>query len=51
MGGLELLKRLKGHRLPAIMITSSSDVAIAVQAIKAGASDFIEGSSGESVGA
>ena len=42
MGGLELLKRLKGHRLPAIMITSSSDVAIAVQAIKAVASDFIE---------
>ncbi len=44
MNGLELLRQLKeaGHRLPAIMITGSSDVAMAVEAMKAGASDFIE---------
>jgi two-component system, chemotaxis family, CheB/CheR fusion protein len=44
MNGLELLQRLSdaGHRLPAIMITGSSDVPMAVQAMKAGASDFIE---------
>jgi two-component system, chemotaxis family, CheB/CheR fusion protein len=44
MNGLALLARLHdaGHRLPAIMITGTSDVAIAVQAMKAGASDFIE---------
>lgn len=44
MNGIELLQRLKdtGRRLPAIMITGNSDVPIAVQAMKAGASDFIE---------
>jgi two-component system CheB/CheR fusion protein len=44
MSGLELLQRLSdaGHRLPAIMITGHSDVSTAVQAMKAGASDFIE---------
>ena len=44
MSGLELLRRLgdAGHRLPAIMITGNSDVSIAVQAMKAGALDFIE---------
>ena len=44
MNGLELLRRLgdAGHRLPAIMITGNSDVPMAVQAMKAGASDFIE---------
>ncbi len=44
MTGLELLARLReaGHRLPAIMITGNSDVSIAVHAMKAGASDFIE---------
>ncbi|WP_020177337.1 chemotaxis protein CheB [Methyloferula stellata] len=44
MGGLELLQRLHdaGHRLPAIMITGNSDVPMAVQAMKAGALDFIE---------
>jgi two-component system, chemotaxis family, CheB/CheR fusion protein len=44
MGGLELLRRLHdaGHRLPAIMITGNSDVPMAVQAMKAGASDFLE---------
>ena len=44
MNGLALLAHLHdaGHRLPAIMITGSSDVPMAVQAMKAGASDFIE---------
>ena len=44
MKGVELLRRLRasGHTLPAIVITGSSDVAIAVDAMKAGASDFIE---------
>ena len=44
MDGVELLQKLRerGHSLPAIMITGNSDVAIAVQAMKAGASDFIE---------
>jgi two-component system CheB/CheR fusion protein len=44
MSGLELLRRMKeaGHHLPAIMITGNSDVTIAVEAMKAGASDFIE---------
>jgi two-component system, chemotaxis family, CheB/CheR fusion protein len=44
MSGLELLQRLHeaGHRLPAIMITGNSDVPMAVQAMKTGASDFIE---------
>jgi two-component system, chemotaxis family, CheB/CheR fusion protein len=44
MGGLELLQHLRemGQLLPAIMITGNSDVPIAVQAMKAGASDFIE---------
>ncbi|MGC2225229.1 MAG: chemotaxis protein CheB, partial [Methylocella sp.] len=44
MNELELLQRLSdaGHLLPAIMITGSSDVPMAVQAMKAGASDFIE---------
>jgi two-component system, chemotaxis family, CheB/CheR fusion protein len=44
MGGLELLQRLQGerHRLPAIMITGHGDVPMAVQAMKAGAVDFIE---------
>jgi FixJ family two-component response regulator len=44
MSGLELLKHLKNqnYRLPAAMITGSGDVALAVQAMKAGAADFIE---------
>ena len=44
MSGLELLRRLgdSDHRMPAIMITGKSDVPMAVQAMKAGASDFIE---------
>jgi two-component system CheB/CheR fusion protein len=44
MSGLALLQRLhaEGGRLPAIMITGNSDVHMAVEAMKAGASDFIE---------
>jgi two-component system CheB/CheR fusion protein len=44
IGGIDLLRRLRagGDALPAIMITGNSDVAMAVQAMKAGASDFIE---------
>ena len=44
MTGLELLRKLPadGHDLPAIMITGESDVAIAVAAMRTGATDFIE---------
>jgi two-component system, chemotaxis family, CheB/CheR fusion protein len=44
MSGLELLQQLKsdGSRLPAIMITGQGDVPMAVEAMKAGAADFIE---------
>src|SRR5690349_6473084 len=44
MGGLELLQRLKseGNRLPASMITGQGEVPMAVEAMKAGAADFIE---------
>ena len=44
MGGLQLLQRLKseGTRLPAIMITGQGDVPMAVEAMQAGAADFIE---------
>jgi len=44
LSGLKLLERLQadGRRIPAIMITANSDVTIAVQAMKAGALDFIE---------
>lgn len=44
MDGLALLQRLKedGARLPSIMITGNGDVPMAVQAMKAGATDFIE---------
>jgi two-component system, chemotaxis family, CheB/CheR fusion protein len=44
MTGLQLLKKLnsEGDALPAIMITGNSDVPIAVEAMKAGATDFIE---------
>ena len=42
--GWQLLQRLKseGTRLPAIMITGQGDVPMAVEAMKAGAADFIE---------
>ena len=44
MSGLELLQRLsdEGHRIPAVMITGNADVKMSVEAMKAGASDFIE---------
>jgi two-component system CheB/CheR fusion protein len=44
MSGLELLERLRhmDDTLPAIMITGQADVQIAVQAMKAGAADFVE---------
>jgi two-component system CheB/CheR fusion protein len=44
MNGLDMLRHLQGagSHLPAIMITGRSDVAMAVQAMKAGAADFIE---------
>jgi two-component system CheB/CheR fusion protein len=44
MNGIDLLRRLRaaGHTLPAVMITGASDVGIAVRAMKAGASDFLE---------
>jgi len=44
MSGLDLLGKLTqmGHLPPAIMITGDGDVSIAVQAMKAGAADFIE---------
>ncbi|WP_394023110.1 chemotaxis protein CheB [Xanthobacter flavus] len=44
MKGLDLLKHLQasGHGMAAIMITGNSDVRMAVEAMKAGAFDFIE---------
>ncbi len=44
ISGVELIERLKaeGHELPAIMITGNGAVPMAVQAMKAGAVDFIE---------
>jgi two-component system CheB/CheR fusion protein len=44
MTGFDLLKRMTdaGQLPPTIMITGNSDVRMVVQAIKAGASDFIE---------
>ncbi len=44
MNGIALLRRMReaGHALPAVMITGNGDVTIAVEAMKAGASDFIE---------
>ena len=44
MDGFELLARLKADKmtLPAIMITGHGDVSMAVRAMQAGASDFIE---------
>jgi len=44
MKGVDLIKKLRGlgDPMPAIMITGSNDIAIAVEAMKAGAADFIE---------
>jgi len=44
MSGIELMEtlRARGMRLPVIIITGHGDIAMAVRAMKAGASDFIE---------
>lgn len=44
VGGIELLHRLKerGIDLPVIVITGHGDIALAVEAMKAGAVDFLE---------
>jgi len=44
MSGLDLLRQLhrEGGKIPAVMMTGKADVALAVEAMKAGASDFIE---------
>ena len=44
ISGIDLLERLRaaGHAVPAIVITGQSDVPMAIRAMKAGASDFIE---------
>jgi two-component system response regulator FixJ len=44
MGGIELLRRLKemSIELPVIVITGHGDVSLAVEAMKAGAIDFLE---------
>ncbi len=49
MGGVALLERLQaaGYQLPAIVITGNGDVSMAVDALRAGALDFIEKPVGE----
>ena len=44
MSGLQLVSELRraGRNLPVVMITGKGDVAVAVQAMKAGALDFVE---------
>jgi two-component system CheB/CheR fusion protein len=44
ISGIDLLERLReaGHTLPVILVTGQSDVPMAIRAMKAGASDFIE---------
>jgi two-component system, LuxR family, response regulator FixJ len=44
MNGIELVRKLRsaGFRSPVILITGHGDVALAVEAMKAGAADFIE---------
>lgn len=44
MNGIELVRKLKneGSMCPVILITGHGDVALAVEAMKAGAADFIE---------
>mgnify|MGYP006145609623 CR=1 FL=1 len=44
MSGIALIEmlRARGDNLPAILITGTGDIAMAVQAMRSGASDFIE---------
>jgi two-component system, chemotaxis family, CheB/CheR fusion protein len=44
MNGLEMLARLAamGSKIPAVIITGQGDIAMAVEAMRAGANDFIE---------
>jgi two-component system response regulator FixJ len=44
MSGIELLRRMEGRlgEFPVIVLTGRADVPLAVEALKAGASDFIE---------
>ncbi|PXW77517.1 two-component system CheB/CheR fusion protein [Blastomonas natatoria] len=44
MSGIALIEmlRARGDRLPAVLITGTGDIAMAVQAMRSGASDFIE---------
>lgn len=44
MSGIDLLERLRaaGHAVPAIIVTGQGDIPMAIHAMKAGASDFIE---------
>jgi two-component system, chemotaxis family, CheB/CheR fusion protein len=44
MSGLELLQTFQrdGNKMPTVMITGRGDIAMAVEAMKAGASDFLE---------
>ena len=44
MDGIELVERLneQGHEIPAVVISGSADVSMAVRAFKAGAVDFLE---------
>ena len=44
IGGIDLLEHLRsiGHSLPVIVVTGQSDVPMAIRAMKAGASDFLE---------
>ena len=44
LSGIDLLEQLRaaGHAVPAIVITGQGDIPMAIRAMKAGASDFIE---------